>query len=100
MQVAHDDQIPLLIITADEDTLTVRLDVARGDSRQNTQAVFWVFAQTEDIDAQVANFYASREMVRQYDQLGAQGRISNEQAASLSDEKIARRATGITYEAN
>jgi len=90
VQVSSDDQIPLLIITADEDTLGVRLDGARADSRQNTKAVYWVFAQTGDIDAQVANYYASREMVQKYDQLGAQGRVSNEEAASLSDEKNRR----------
>lgn len=85
--VSSDDQIPLHLITADEDTLAARSDAARAESRQNTNAIYWVFTQTDEIDDLVAQFCASHEMVGQYDQLSAQGRISSEQAASLSDEK-------------
>ncbi|MBK9750791.1 MAG: BREX system P-loop protein BrxC [Chloroflexi bacterium] len=87
VQVLSDDQIPLQVRTAYEETAKSIQDAARNESRQNTKAVYWVFAQTSEIDGLIENFYASREMVRKYDQLGAQGRSNNEAAASLSDEK-------------
>lgn len=87
VQVLSDGQIPLQIRTAYDDTLKSIQDAARNESRQNDKSVYWVFAQTGEIDALIANFYASREMVRKFDQLSAQGRINNEEAASLSDEK-------------
>lgn len=85
VQVLSDDQIPLQIRLAFEETLKSIQDAARNESRQNTKAVYWVFAQTGEIDGLIENFYASREMVEKYDRIRTG--LSNETLALLSDEK-------------
>lgn len=83
-------QIPLSIVTADdEDAFPLKLTEQRNESRQEAHKndLYWVFALTPDIDVLIANLYASRQMVTKYDQLRAQNRITNEESASLSNEK-------------
>jgi len=83
-------QIPLSIITAEDDeAFPGKVAEVRNESRQPTHSndLYWVFALTPEIGTLVVNLYASRQMVNKYDQLRAQNRITNEEAASLSGEK-------------
>lgn len=85
-----DTQIPLALGVADGlDTFQETSDAARKESRAapHRNDVFWIMSLTSDIDEVVAELYRSRQMVGKYDQLRAQGRISNEEASSLSAEK-------------
>ncbi len=89
-QAGDEGQISLSIIIAEDDeTLPGKVVEIRNESRQPTHNndLYWVFALTPEIDALVANLYASRQMVNKYDQLRAQNRITNEEATSLSNEK-------------
>jgi len=89
-QIGDVGQILLSIVTADdEDAFPTTLAEVRNESRQETHKhdLYWVFALTPEIDSLIANLYASRQMVIKYDQLRAQNRITNEEAASLSNEK-------------
>jgi Skp family chaperone for outer membrane proteins len=88
--VGDEGQILLSIITSDdEEELPSKITEIRSESRQpaHSNNLYWVFALTPEIDALVANLYASRQMVNTYDQLRAQNRITNEEAALLSGEK-------------
>ncbi len=90
VQAGEEGQIQLSIATAeDDDAFPARLAEVRNDSRQEVHKndLYWVFALTPEIDGLIANLYASRQMVVRYDQLRAQGRITNDEAASLSNEK-------------
>src|SRR5258708_3635909 len=90
VQAGEEGQIRLSIATAEEDdAFPARLAEVRNDSRQEVHKndLYWVFALTPEIDGLIANLYASRQMVVRYDQLRAQGRITNDEAASLSNEK-------------
>ena len=89
-QVGDEGQILLSIVTADDnDAFPLKLAEQRNESRQEAHKnnLYWVFALTPDIDVLIANLYASRQMVTKYDQLRAQNRITNEESASLSNEK-------------
>ncbi len=89
-RAGDEGQIPLSIVTAeDEDAFPTKIAAIRNDSRQEAHKndLYWVFALTPEIDGLIANLYASRQMVIKYDQLRAQSRITNEEAASLSNEK-------------
>jgi len=90
-QVGDEGQIPLSVVTADDDdAFPLKLAEQRNESRQEAHKndLYWVFALIPEIDSLIANLYASRQMVTKYDQLRAQNRITNEEAASLSSEKI------------
>ena len=90
IRVGEEGQIPLLISTAEAaETFPPRLVEVRDESRQevNKNSIYWVFALTSEIDDLVANLYASRQMVIKYDQMRAQNRITNEEAACLQSEK-------------
>ena len=90
VQAGEEGQIQLSIATAeDEDTFPAKLAEVRNNSRQEVHKndLYWVFALTPEIDGLIANLHASRQMVVKYDQLRAQGRITNDEAASLSNEK-------------
>src|SRR2546421_1420549 len=83
-------QLLLSIVTADDDdAFPLKLAEQRNESRQEAHknALYWVFALTTDIDVLMVNLYASRQTVTKYDQLRAQNRITNEESASLSNEK-------------
>jgi hypothetical protein len=89
-QAGDEGQILLSIVTADdEDAFPTSLAEVRTESRQEAHKndLYWVFALTPEIDGLIANLYASRQMVIKYDQLRAQNRITNEEAAALSNEK-------------
>src|SRR5690606_34727673 len=85
-----DSQIPLTLVIADgPDEYQAVADQARDDSRAKSHEndVFWVASLTTEIDEIVAELYRSRQMVGKYNQLRAQGKITKEESASLSNEK-------------
>lgn len=82
--------VPLVLRVADgPDTFQAACDLTRDDSRveSHRNEVFWVMSLNAEIDELVAELYRSRQMVGKYDQLRAQGRITNEEASSLTAEK-------------
>jgi hypothetical protein len=80
-----------LRVADDDDSLSDGLTQARVASRGEggRDHAYWVFALTPQIDELVAALYASREMVKKYDQLSAQRNITPEEAVCLQDEKHA-----------
>jgi len=89
-RVGEEGQIPLSIITCDDSNAhQKKLQEIRSESRHqdHQNEIYWVFSLNKEIDDLVANLYASREMVRKYDQLKAQNKITSEEMACLHDEK-------------
>jgi hypothetical protein len=85
-----DGEIPLSLYTADDaGALPAKVDEIRAESRQpkNANEVYWVFALTPEVDDLEAGLFASRQIIAKYEQARAQNRITNEEAASLSNEK-------------
>jgi len=83
-------QVPLILRVADgPDVFQAACDQARDDSRSQTHKndVFWCAHLTDELDEAVAELYRSRQMVAKYEQLRAQGKITNEESASLAAEK-------------
>ncbi len=88
----EDGDLPLTLCIADEpDDLSRKLNEMREESRQKSHdnVLYWVFALTPEIDALVAQTFASRKMVEVYDQMRAQSKINADQATCLQDEKTA-----------
>ena len=91
-KVGDEGDLTLSIFTADDaDEFPKRLEGVREESRQKSHDtdIYWVIALTPEIDDLVAQLYASREMVKKYDQLRGQNKITSEEAACLQDEKNA-----------
>lgn len=90
IQVGDDGQVPISLRVAEDSSLLAKnMEETRAESRQDSHRndLYWVFALTQEIDALVANLFASREMNKKYSQLQAQNKITNEEAACLSSEK-------------
>jgi phage terminase Nu1 subunit (DNA packaging protein) len=89
-----DSQIPLVLsISEGPEDYQGKCDHVRGETRnegaQPWYEVYWVTSLTTEIDEIVAELYRSRQMVGKYNQLRAQGKINQEESASLSNEKTA-----------
>jgi len=83
--------IPLAILTEDDiQDLPAKIAETREESRRETKRnqIYWVFSLTSELDELVANLFASREMIRKYDQLRSQNRITSEEADCLLNEKV------------
>ncbi|MBN1318379.1 MAG: hypothetical protein JXA42_23065, partial [Anaerolineales bacterium] len=97
--IGNDGQIPLSVIVAEDNTeFPTRLQEIRNESRLVSHAndIYWVFSLTKEIDDLVANLHASQEMVRKYEQLRAQNRITNDELTCLQDENgEVRRRQGL-----
>jgi hypothetical protein len=78
-----------LSIADDQDDLPKKIEEVRTESRQKSHEsdLYWSFAQTPEIDEQVAQAFASRKMVEKYDQMRAQNKITPDEATCLQDEK-------------
>src|SRR5271157_3522999 len=88
----EDGDLPLTLCIADElDDLSRKLNEVREESRQKSHNndLYWAFALTPEIDALVAQTFASRKMVEKYDQMRAQSKINADEATCLQDEKTA-----------
>lgn len=87
---ARDAQIPLVLANADDiDSFDEICERTQSDSRAdpNRNTIFWTFYLTTEIDDLVTELYRSKSMTAKYEQLRAQGRITNEEASSLTNEK-------------
>jgi hypothetical protein len=92
--VALGDEGDILLsicVAEDDEDFPRKLDEARDESRQDGHRndLYWACALTTEIDELVAQVHASREMIKKYDQLGSQSKISGEAASCLQDEKNA-----------
>jgi len=88
----EDGDLPVTLCIADElDDLSRKLNEVREESRQKSHNndLYWAFALTPEIDALVAQTFASRKMVEKYDQMRAQSKINADEATCLQDEKTA-----------
>ena len=91
--VGDEGQVTIGMIVADApDSFADKVTAMRNESRQESHRndLYWVFALNNDIDALVANLFASRQMVNKYNQLQAQNRITKDESASLESEKLER----------
>lgn len=75
-----------------EDKMADEVQQAREDSRKNDR-VYWVFPLADDVDAMVAELARSAEMIRKYEQLRSQNKITAEESSSLDEEKRQANAT-------
>lgn len=89
-QIGEEGDIPLaLTLAEDAQEFPTKLGEIRDESRQEPHKndLYWVCHLTPEIDDLVAQLHASREMVKKYDQLRGQTKITAEEAACLQDEK-------------
>ncbi|HYT90681.1 MAG TPA: BREX system P-loop protein BrxC [Gemmataceae bacterium] len=90
--ISDGDNLTVTLASADDnDDLPKKLKEVREESRLDAHKhdLYWCFALSPEIDQLVAELHASREMVKKYDQMRAQNRISGEEASCLQDEKNA-----------
>jgi hypothetical protein len=88
--IGDEGELPLtLCVSDDADELTKRIEEIRMESPQKTHEneLYWLFCLTPEIDELVAQLHASRKMVDKFNQLGAQQKISPDEASCLQDEK-------------
>ncbi|HOF49493.1 MAG TPA: BREX system P-loop protein BrxC [Verrucomicrobiota bacterium] len=83
-----DVALNLTLTTMEEQAATV--NEARDESVARQTELFWVATLTDEILTLVTELFRSREMVSEYDRLGAQQRLTSEEASCLSDEKSRR----------
>lgn len=91
-QIGDEGDISLSLSLADDaEDFPTKLGEVRDESRQEPHKddLYWVCTQTPEIDDLVAQLHASREMVKKYDQLRGQTKITAEEASCLQDEKNA-----------
>lgn len=86
----EDGHLPLSIITSEDmETFQAKKEEIRGESRleAHKNEIYFVFPLDAEIDALVADLHSSKEMVKKYDHLRAQNKITMEEAALLEAEK-------------
>lgn len=89
VRLGNEELVSLSIHTAEDNAaFPAKLEEVRVESRQENHKhdIYWVMALSPEIDALVADQFASKEMVKKYDQLRAQNRISADEAACLASE--------------
>lgn len=92
VRLGSEGQIPLSVrVAEDTDELTRKASEATQESRHREHELFWVFTLNPEIDKLVAGYYASGQMVSKYQQLQSQNKISNEEGASLTQERNEQR---------
>ncbi len=85
-----DGQIPLSIITSEDASgFQARKLEVQAESRQDAHRneIYFVFPLDPEIDALVADLHSSKEMVKKYDILRGQNKITVEEGALLEAEK-------------
>ena len=91
--VDSDGEIPFnLSLTSSEDQKST-LAETRDKSATTPHELFWVATLDEEVRTQVAELHRSNEMIAENDRLGAQNRLTSEEAACLADEKARRDKT-------
>jgi hypothetical protein len=88
--VESDGDIPLSITLVGPEELTQGMESARGDSAAAQTELFWISSVDQQIRDFVAELFRSREMIAEYDRLGAQQKLTGEESACLVDEKSRR----------
>jgi hypothetical protein len=86
----EEGQIPLSIIASeDANSFQHRKEDIRKESREGNHRneIYFVFALNAEIDGLVSDLHSSKEMVKKYDHLRAQNKITNEEAGLLEAEK-------------
>ena len=87
-RITAEGQIPLFVLVADDEAqLAAKLKEAIPASRTGQNEVRWVFTITPEIDAMVASYHASGQMIAKYQQIQSQNKISNDEATSLAAER-------------
>ncbi|HDN19844.1 MAG TPA: BREX system P-loop protein BrxC [Candidatus Acetothermia bacterium] len=89
-RLGEEGQIPLVLRAADdEESFGGLVEEIRNESRlaENQNRLYWIFALNPELDNLVAEVHASNEMIRKYDRLRAQGRITPHDATFLDGEK-------------
>ncbi|MBN1165665.1 MAG: BREX system P-loop protein BrxC [Methanospirillaceae archaeon] len=76
-------------ISEDPEKLATEIERVQSESRGKDRQydIFWVMTATPEIDGMVTELYASREMVRKYDQARAQNKINAIEQECLEAEK-------------
>ncbi len=86
----EDGQVPVSVVTAEspaELPAVVASTQARSREAEHQNELFWVFALSSEIDTLVAEIFRSREMVKKYDQLRGQSKVSPDEVSCVADEK-------------
>ena len=86
IRIGSQGQVPLSILVAEAEEES-RISEAVGESRQNQNNIYWVFALNPEIDRLVAEYHASERMISNYQQIQSRDGISNETATSLTAER-------------
>ncbi len=89
----EDGDLSLRLVSAEpEDTLGQRRREIQAQSREDgfRDEVFWLFALDPEIDELVQEVYRSDRMIREFEQLRAQGRIQAEESQLLENERHQR----------
>ena len=85
--VEPDGDLPLNFRLADQADLARAQDEVRNDSAAQSKELFWLIPLPDAVRSLVTELYRSREMVSEYDRLGAQQRLTSEESSCLADEK-------------
>ena len=96
--IGDEGELPLTLSMAeDNEELTKRIEYIRTESQQKSHEndLYWLFCLTPEIDELVGQLHASRKMVDKYNQLGAQQKISPDEATCLQDEKNSKNSYEI-----
>ena len=88
--VDADGEVLLNFNLASKEEISSALTDARNTSGLKREELFWVVPLTDEIRNDVTELYRSREMVSEYERMGAQQRLTGEESACLADEKSRR----------
>jgi hypothetical protein len=88
--IESDGDIPLQMSLVAPAEWTMTLSETRGESAAKTGELFWVVVVADTVRDLVTEFYRSREMVAEFDRLGAQQKVTAEESSCLADEKNRR----------
>jgi hypothetical protein len=89
-RVGDEGQIDLALLLADDAAdRAAQQATATQDSRQPTHqnTLYWIATLDPEIDGMIAELYARRRMVGEYEQRRAQNQITAEESGSLANEK-------------
>jgi hypothetical protein len=90
VRLGAEGELPLAVIVADDQEQAEQrrqdtLDLSRDPAHENE--LYWVLALTPEIDELVAELYRGREMVRKYENLSAQGKVTADESSALASER-------------
>ncbi len=89
--VDSDGQFNLNIMLSDDsEDSAERCKEARDESAATQDQLFWVVTLNDEIHNLINEIYRSREMVSTSERTAAQGKLTSEESACLSEEKVRR----------